>query len=64
MNPSVIRLLPSKRKGTVAVKINGFATDFETVLKNEFCPINVYVRPWLSVNKWFEKQKMNSQDKK
>ena len=64
MNLSVIGLLPSKRKGIVAVKINMLAIDFKIVLKNEFWPTNVYVRPWLSVNKWSEKQKINSQDKK
>ena len=63
VNPLVIRLLPSERKGTVAVKINVLATDFETVLKNKFWPTNVYVRPWLSVNKWSEKRKMNSEEK-
>lgn len=57
INPSVVRVLTSKRKGTVAVKINVLTKDFETVLKKEFWPTNVYVRPWYSVNKWSEKLK-------
>ena len=57
VNPSVVRLLTSKRKGTVAVKINVLSKDFGIVLKKEFWPTNVYVRPWYSVNKWSEKLK-------
>lgn len=63
VNPSVIRLLASKRIGTVAVKINVPAKDFEALLKKDFWPANIYVRPWLSVNKWSEKQKLRQDNK-
>ena len=62
--PSVVRVITSNRKGTVAVKFSVLTKDSKAVSINEFWPANVYVRPWLSVDKWSEKLKDREQIKK
>lgn len=62
--PPMVRVITSNRKGTVAVKLSVLIKDSKTVSINEFWPTNVYVRPWLSVDKWSEKLKDREQIKK
>ncbi|CAB4009797.1 Hypothetical predicted protein [Paramuricea clavata] len=53
--PTFVRLFNSKRKGTVAVRINVKNDDFERVSGNDFWPEYVYSRPWLSKQNWINK---------
>ena len=53
--PTFVRLCNSKRKGTVAVRINVKNDDFERVSENDFWPEYVYSRPWLSNQNWINK---------
>ena len=50
-----MRLFKSKRKGTVAVRVNVKSADFERVSDNEFWAKHVYAREWLSKAKWLNK---------
>ena len=52
INPTFVRLMQSKRKGTTSVRINVVAKDFEVVKETPFWPEGVYARPWLSLAKW------------
>ena len=56
-SPTVIRIFKSKRKGTVAIRVNVNSRDYERVLQNDFWPENVYARPWVSQAKWQDKKK-------
>lgn len=56
--PTFIRTMKSKRKGTVAVRINIKTNDLKTVLESDFWPKNVYAREWLSKVGW-EKRSVN-----
>ena len=55
ISPTFMRLFKSKRKGTVAVRVNVKSADFERVSDNEFWPKHVYAREWLSKAKWLNK---------
>ncbi|CAB4018282.1 Hypothetical predicted protein, partial [Paramuricea clavata] len=57
ISPTVKRIFKSKRKGTVAIRVNVNSTDYERVLQNDFWPENVYARPWVSQAKWQDKNK-------
>ncbi len=50
--PTFIRTFKSRRKGTIAVRVNVKFEDYDRVCKNEFWPTNVYARPWISASKW------------
>ena len=52
INPTFVRLMQSKRKGTTSVRINVVAKDFDVVKETPFWPEGVYARPWLSLAKW------------
>ena len=52
INPTFVRLMQSKRKGTMSVRINVAAKDFDVVKETSFWPDGVYARPWLSLAKW------------
>ena len=52
INPTFVRLMQSKRKGTTSVRINVVAKDFDVVKESPFWPDRVYARPWLSLAKW------------
>jgi hypothetical protein len=54
---SILRIFKSKRKGTVAIRVNVNSRDYERVLQNDFWPENVYARPWVSQAKWQDKKK-------
>ena len=49
INPTFVRLMQSKRKGTMSVRINVVAKDFDVVKETSFWPDGVYARPWLSL---------------
>ena len=57
---SIVRCVPrdwlqvknSKRKGSVAVRINVKNDDFDRVSENNFWPKYVYCRPWFSRQNW------------
>ena len=55
ISPTFMRLFKSKRKGTVAVRVNVKSADFERVSDNKFWPKHVYAREWLSKAKWLNK---------
>ena len=55
ISPTFMRLFKSKRKGTVAVRVNVKLADFERVSDNEFWPKHVYAREWVSKAKWLNK---------
>jgi hypothetical protein len=57
ISPTFVRLFKSKRKGTVAVRVNVKLSDFETVSVNDFWPKHVYAREWISKQKWLKKNK-------
>ena len=50
--PTFIRILKSRRKGTIAVRVNVKYENFDQVCKNDFWPTNIYARPWISGRKW------------
>jgi hypothetical protein len=52
INPTFVRFMQSKRKGTTSVRINVVAKDFDVVKETPFLPDGVYSRPWLSLAKW------------
>ena len=49
--PTFVRLMQSKRSGTVAVRVNVNTKDVKQALENDFWPNHVYVREWLSAKK-------------
>ena len=51
INPTFVRLMQSKRKGSMSVCINVVAKDFDVVKETAFWPDGVYARPWLSLAK-------------
>ena len=53
--PTFVRLMQSKRSGTVAVRVNVNSKDVKQALENDFWPNHVYVREWLSKEKWSKK---------
>jgi hypothetical protein len=57
ISPTVIKIFKSKRKGTVAIRVNVNSRDYQRVLQNDFWPENVYARPWVSQAKWQDKKK-------
>lgn len=62
-SPTFVRLFSSKRKGTVAVRVNVNKEDFDRVLENEFWPEHVYARPWVSKQNWLKKSSEASVNK-
>ena len=50
--PTFIRIMKSKRKGNVAVRIDIKINDLKTVVEPDFWPKNVYAREWLSKAGW------------
>lgn len=59
ITPTFVRLMRSKRKGTVAVRVNVLSEDFERASQQDFWPKHVYVREWLSNQKWVNKNSSN-----
>ena len=55
--PTFVRLMQSKRSGTVAVRVNVNTKDVKQALENDFWPNHVYVREWLSKEKWSKKER-------
>ena len=55
ITPTFVRLMKSKRKGNVAVRVNVLNDDFELALKKQFWPMHVYAREWLSKERWSQK---------
>ncbi len=55
ISPTIVRLFKSKRKGTVAVRVNVKLSGFQTVSVNDFSPKHVYAREWISKQKWLKK---------
>ena len=53
--PTFVRLMQSKRSGTMAIRINVNTKDVKQALENDFWPNHVYVREWLSKEKWSKK---------
>ncbi len=58
--PTFVRLFTSKRKGTVAVRVNVKSEDFERVRNDSFWPEYVYAREWLSKQNWINKNEQES----
>ena len=52
INPTFVRLMQRKRKGTMSTCINVVAKDFNVVKETSFWPDGAYARPWLSLAKW------------
>lgn len=52
VKPTFIRLMKSKRRGTISVRVNVVAKDFSTVKETDFWPEGVHARPWVSSTKW------------
>ena len=50
--PTIIRILKSRRKGTIAVRVNVKYENFDQVYKNDFWLTDIYARPWISGRKW------------
>ncbi|CAB4044477.1 Hypothetical predicted protein [Paramuricea clavata] len=59
VQPTFVRIMKSRRSGTVAVRINVRASDIKEILEPNFWPKNVYAREWLSKDKW-EKRSVKS----
>ncbi|CAB3987683.1 Hypothetical predicted protein [Paramuricea clavata] len=59
VQPTFVRMMKSRRSGTVAVRINVRASDIKEILEPNFWPKNVYAREWLSKDKW-EKRSVKS----
>ena len=62
VKPTFVRMMKSKRKGTVAVRINVIASDLNKILETSFWPKNVYAREWLSKDKWEKRSVKSDQD--
>ena len=62
VQPTFVRMMKSRRSGTVAVRINVRAADIKEILEPNFWPKNVYAREWLSKDKW-EKRSVKSDRK-
>ena len=52
VHPTFVRMMKSKRKGTVGVRINVIAADLKATLETGFWPKNIYAREWLSKERW------------
>lgn len=52
VHPTFVRMMKSKRKGTVGVRINVIAADLKVTLETGFWPKNIYAREWLSKERW------------
>ena len=52
VHPTFVRMMKSKRKGTVGVRINVIAADLKVILESGFWPKNIYAREWLSKERW------------
>jgi hypothetical protein len=52
IEPTFVRLMKSKRKGTTSACVNVFVKDFDTVKESKFWPEGVCARLWLSQVIW------------
>jgi hypothetical protein len=59
IQPTFVRMMKSRRSGTVAVRINVKVSDIKEILEPNFWPKNVYARELLSKDKW-EKRSVKS----
>ena len=50
--PTFVRMMKSRRKETVGVRINVIAADLKAALETGFWPQNIYAREWLSKERW------------
>ena len=57
--PTFVRMMKSRRKGTVGVRINVIAADLKATLETGFWPKNIYAREWLSKERWEKRLKFN-----
>lgn len=62
IRPTFVRMMKSKRKGTVAVRVNVKAADLFEILKQNVWPKKVYARQWLSKTNWGKKQVSSETD--
>jgi hypothetical protein len=63
IEPTFVRLMKSKRKGTTSARVNVYVEDFDTVIVSTFWPEHVRARPWVSQAKWqdnLEKEKSDT----
>lgn len=51
VNPTLLRIFSSRRKGTVSAKLNVRISDANTISKDNFWPKFVVCKPWLSKEK-------------
>ena len=63
VSPTLLHLFPSKRKGTLAAKINVHLKDCKQMMSHGFWPEHVNCRFWISNTK-FESKKASSKDPK
>ena len=52
VHPTFVRMMKSKRKETVGVRINVIAVDLKVTLETGFWPKNINAREWLSKERW------------
>ena len=50
--PTFVRMMKSRRKGTVGVRINVIAADLKATLETGFWSKNIYALEWLSKERW------------
>jgi hypothetical protein len=62
ISPTFIRIFSSKRKGTIAVRVNINDEDFDCVSNNDFWPNHVYARQWLSKQSWEKRGVLHNQN--
>ena len=62
ISPTFIRIFNSKRKGTIAVRVNVNEEDFDCVCNNDFWPNHVYARQWLSKQSWEKRGVLHNQN--
>ena len=62
ISPTFIRIFNSKRKGTIAVRVNINDEYFDCVSNNGFWPNHVYARQWLSKQSWGKRSVLHNQN--
>ena len=52
VHPIFVRMMKSKRKGTVGGRINVIAPNSKVTLESSFWPNNIFAGEWLSKQRW------------
>ena len=52
VHPIFVRMMKSKRKGTVGGRINVIAPNLKVTLESGFWPNNIFAGEWLSKQRW------------